>query len=139
MTTRVTSLRLPDQTRDAIEADARRTGRDFSSIANEMLSEAVKMRRIPGIVFGDSPLGRVTLVAGTGLAVFELVKTHRELDGDWSRLRAAYHWLTERQLRAALAYAAAYPDEIDRRLEAEAAATPDAIYGQYAFLSPTRR
>jgi antitoxin component of RelBE/YafQ-DinJ toxin-antitoxin module len=49
------SLLIPAETRAAIDAVVRRTGRDFSNVANEMLTEAVKMRRIPGIVFADSP------------------------------------------------------------------------------------
>jgi uncharacterized protein (DUF433 family) len=139
MPAKVTSLRLPDETRSAIEVDARRTGRDFSSIANEMLAEGIRMRRVPGITFGDSPLGRVALIAGTGLGVFEVVKSSREVGGDWTRLRMAYHWLTELQLRAALAYAAAYPEEIERRLAEDAAATPDAIRRQHPFLAPASR
>jgi hypothetical protein len=37
---------------------------------NELLDEGLKMRRIPGIVFGDSRGGRVARVAGSGLAVY---------------------------------------------------------------------
>ena len=35
-----------------------------------MLDEGLKMRRIPGIVFGDSRHARVARLAGTGLAVY---------------------------------------------------------------------
>ena len=59
------SLRIPREMRADIEAISRRTGRDFSSVAKEMLAEAIKMRRIPGIIFADSPSGRVAKVAGT--------------------------------------------------------------------------
>ena len=139
MPTPATSLRIPEETREVIESSARRSGRDFSSVANEMLAEAVKMRRIPGVLFADSPLGRVAQVAGTGLAVWEIVRTYRELAEDWARLQTAYHWLTERQLRAALAYSVAYPDEIQRRLAAEEESSADVIWQQYPFLAPERR
>lgn len=109
MSARPVSLRIPDDVKAAIEQTASRAGRAFSSVANEMLSEAVRMRRIPGIVFTDGPAGRRARIAGTGIDVFELVRDHRALGRDWEQLRAAYHWLDERQLRVALAYAEAYP------------------------------
>ncbi len=47
------SLRIPQGTVEEIERIARETGRDFSSIAKDLLAEAIKMRRCPGIVFAD--------------------------------------------------------------------------------------
>ena len=136
--TQPVSLRIPEDVRAEIEATARRSGRDFSSVAKEMLSEAIKMRRIPGIVFVDGPNGRVARVAGTGLDVFELVGAFRNMDEDRERLRAAYHWLSEQQLRAALAYAAAYPEEIEERLRAEERWTPETLWTTYPFTKPRR-
>ncbi len=138
MPSRPSSIRIPDETRRAIEETCRRTGRDFSSVANEMLAEAVKMRRIPGIVFVDGPLGREARVAGTGVEVFEVVRTYRQADENWDRLSAAYHWLSEQQLRAALAYARAYPEEIAARLEEEARWQPEEIRTRYTFTAPDR-
>jgi uncharacterized protein (DUF433 family) len=103
-----------------------------------MLSEAVKMRRIPGIVFGNSPTGRVARVAGTGIDVFEVIKSYREMDENWEELREAYHWLSELQLRATLAYAEAYADEIEERLAREDAWTPERIWKKYPFTDPRR-
>lgn len=136
MKTRPTTLRIPEPTREAIEIAARRAGRDFSGVANEMLAESVKMRRVPGILFVDSARGRVAQIAGTGLAVFEVAKAYREVVGDWERLKAAYHWLAERQLRSALAYADAYPDEIERQLAEDAEATADEIWRRHPFTRP---
>src|SRR5919201_6867430 len=136
---RPTSLRIPEHIRDAIEDLVRCTGRDFSSVANEMLAEAVKMRRIPGIVFADGPTGRRARIAGTGIDVFEIVRDHRAMGADWAQLRHAYHWLDERQLRAALAYAEAYPEEIETRLHAEERWTPERVWQTYPFTRPPRR
>ena len=133
--TQPVSLRIPEDVRAEIEATAWRSGRDFSSVAKEMLTEAIKMRRIPGIAFADGPNRRVARVAGTGLEVFEIVAAFRNVDEDWERLRAAYHWLSEQQLRAALAYAAAYPEEIEERLRAEERWTPDTLWTTYPFMS----
>lgn len=133
------SLRIPWQTRDAIEDIMRRTGRDFSSVANEMLTEAVKMRRIPGIAFADSPGGRVACIAGTNSKVFAVAAAFRTMDGDFARLQRAYHWLSEHQLRSALAYAEAYPEEIADRLREEEHWTPETAWATYPFMRPRER
>ncbi len=84
------SLRIPQEAREVILEAVRRTGRNFSSVANEMLLEAARMRRIPGIVFADGPTGRRARIAGTGLDVFEVVRAFREVDQSWERLRTAF-------------------------------------------------
>lgn len=110
MRTRQTiTLDLTDEVRVEIETMTERTGRDFASVASELLTEAVKMRRIPGIDFTDGLTGRVARIAGTGLEVFEIVGSYRALDENWQRLRGSYDWLSAEQLQAALAHAAAYP------------------------------
>ena len=100
------SLELHEQTMAAIKR-------------GQMLGEAERIRRVPGIVFVDGAAGRRARVAGTGLDVFEIVKTLREVDGDLSRLHEAYSWLSEAQLQAALTYTKEYPVEIEQRLDLE--------------------
>ncbi len=133
------SLRIPEPVRAAIDETVRRTGRDFSSVANEMLAEAVKMRRIPGIVFADGLTRRVVVMSGTGVEVWEVIRCYREVGESWNRLREAYHWLSEHQLRAALAYGAAYPEEIEERLMDEERWTPEAVWVTYPFTRPPGR
>ena len=130
------SVRLVEQVNEAVESLARRTSRDFSSVVNELLDEALKMRRIPGIVFVDSPRGRVAKVAGTGLAVYEMVRAFRSVGSDGDRLREAYHWLTDLQLRSALAYAEAYPAEIEHDLSVDEAWSPERVWQTYPFMRP---
>jgi hypothetical protein len=48
----------------------------------------------------------------------------------------AFHWLTEQQLRSALAYAEAYPGEIEARIEADEALTPERLWQAYPFMRP---
>jgi uncharacterized protein (DUF433 family) len=55
-------------------------------------------------------------VAGTGIEVWEMMATYRSLGKDLKRFKKAYHWLTSDQLRAALAYYSAFPEEIDRQI-----------------------
>lgn len=45
------SLRIPDRILKAIERMAEDAQRDFSSVANELLEEAVKTHRCPGIAY----------------------------------------------------------------------------------------
>lgn len=135
MSPRAVSLRIPEGVRSAIAETASRARRDFSSVANEMLEEAVKMRRIPGIVFTDSPAGgRVARLAGTGLEVYEVIGAFRAVGQDWNRLQDAYHWLSEHQLRAALAYAEAYSGEIDREIDENERWDPDRVKTTYPML-----
>src|SRR5215471_21043321 len=82
------SLRIPKETLEEIERAAH--GRDFSATANELLSEALKMRRCPGILFADGATGRRARIAGTGLDVWEVIATYRSLGNKLKRLGAAY-------------------------------------------------
>jgi uncharacterized protein (DUF433 family) len=129
-------VRLPEHVDDWLQGLARQTGRDVSAVVNELLDEGLRMRRIPGIVFGDSRSGRVARIAGTGLAVWEIARAFQDVEGDWSLLREEYHWLTDGQLRAAVAYAQAYPDEIAARIELDEQWTPERLWETYPFMRP---
>jgi uncharacterized protein (DUF433 family) len=133
---RAISIRIPEHIRADIEETARRSRRDFSSVANEMLDEAVRMRRVPGITFADEPTGRVARVGGSGLGVWEIIQAYRDENGNWDHLREGFHWLSENQLRAALAYAEAYPDEIEERLAREDELTIERIWELYPYTKP---
>jgi uncharacterized protein (DUF433 family) len=138
------SLRIPVETARDIEALGAESGAEFSAIANQLLEEAVRMRRCPGIVFTAGPSGRRATVAGTGIDAWEIAATHKSLGGDEARLRAAYHWLTDAQLRSALTYRRLYPEEIDARITRERALTADALATRHPSLAarptkPSRR
>ena len=65
----------------------------------------------------------------------EIISTHRSVGGDERRLRRAYHWLGEPQLRAALAYYNLYRDEIDARIARDDAWTPEAVRRRHPTLT----
>jgi uncharacterized protein (DUF433 family) len=130
---------MPEEARQVIEETVRRTSRSFSSVANEMLSEAARMRRVPGIVFSDGPAGRRAQIAGTGLDVWEVIQSYKGCAEHWERLKTMYDWLDDRQLRSALAYYEAYPAEIDERLEHEEGWTPEQVYARHPFVRPPWR
>ena len=121
-----------------IQEAATDAGRDFSSVANEMLAEAVSMRRVPGILFVDEPHGRVPWIAGSGLEVWEVVRSYRDMGRNLDRLREAFDWLSEAQLRAALAYVEAYPDYAEACERREGRASPEQLWSEYPSLRPTR-
>lgn len=129
------SLRIPRETLEEIERIAHASGRDFSSIAKDLLTEAIKMRRCPGIVFADGVSGRRARVAGTGLEVWEIITTYKSVNEDFGRLEKAYHWLTEQQLRAAIGYYIVYRDEIDHQIERNELWSKKAIVKHYPYLS----
>ena len=130
------SLRLPQETLREIEQMSRESGKDFSSITKDLLEEAIKMRRCPGVVFVEGTVGRRARVAGAGIEVWEIIAAYQSVKKDSRRLQKAYHWLSPEQLRAALAYYSAYPQEIDRQIEKNQRWSEEEIRKRYPFMSP---
>ncbi len=121
-------LRLPEDVRKEIEREQQTRGTTFSAVAVSLLREAIRMRRVPGIHFVEGVGGsRRAAVAGTGLEVWEIVRTYKEVGEDYGELRKSYPWLSEPQLRAALSYYELYPDEIETRLKLEESWTPERV------------
>jgi len=131
-------IRVSEPLAAEIEVEARRYGKSWSAQAEDLLAEAVRMRRAPGIVFADGPAGRRAVVAGTGIDVWEVVATWRATGEDVERLQANYPWLNEVALRAALSYYELYPEEIDERLARETAWTPERVRRELPFSAPRR-
>ncbi len=94
-------------------------------MATRTLSEAEKVRLVPGIYFMDEPAGRVAKIAGTGLGVWEIIAGLRGEDGDIEGLKLGFHWLSDEQIDAALRYAHLFPEEIEARLAIEDEITPE--------------
>ena len=55
-----------------------------------LLTEALKMRRVPGIVMVDGPTGRRAVVAGSGLDVWEIIATWQACGKDERQLAQNY-------------------------------------------------
>jgi uncharacterized protein (DUF433 family) len=130
-------LRLPEDVRSEIEREQKMRGTTFSAAAISLLREAIRMRRVPGIHFVEGVAGsRRAAVVGTGLEVWEIVRTYKEVGEDYSELRNSYPWLSEPQLRAALSYYELYLDEIEARLELEESWTPERVRREMPFAVP---
>jgi uncharacterized protein (DUF433 family) len=128
------SLRIPKEVLKAIEQIAEESRKDFSSMANELLEEAVKTHRCPGIIFTEGVKGRRARVAGTGIEVWEVIAAYWNVGENLKRLRQAYHWLTEQQIQSALGYYKVYSEEIDRLISTNESWTPEQIQKKYPFL-----
>jgi uncharacterized protein (DUF433 family) len=129
------SIRLPEEAVKDIEALASVTGKDFSGVARDLLIEAVKMRRCPGITFADGPTGRRARIAGSGIDIWEFVAMFKGLGENYDKLKETYHWLTEQQIRSAFSYYALYPDEIDEKTASNKDITQEQIFKRFPFLA----
>ena len=129
------SIRLPEEAVKEIEALASGAGKDFSGIARDLLVEAVKMRRCPGIIFADGPAGRRARIAGTGIDVWEFIATFKGLGENYNNLKKTYHWLGDQQIRAALSYYALYPDDIEEKIARNENITQQQVLKRFPFLS----
>jgi uncharacterized protein (DUF433 family) len=128
------SLRLPQETMSEIERMAKESGQDFTNITKELLEEAIKMRRCPGVLFAEGTGGRRARVAGTGIEVWEVIATLKSLKNDLKRLRKTYHWLSNEQIKAALGYYTAYPREIDRLVQQNEGWDEARVADRYPFM-----
>lgn len=127
-------IRLPESLQAEIEREMERQEvTEWSTMVVELVREAIRARRAPGIVFVDGATGRRPVVAGSGLEVWEVVATWKEVGRNYDRLRSAYDWLAEPQLRAALSYHELYADEVDARLEREARLTAERVQNELPF------
>jgi uncharacterized protein (DUF433 family) len=129
----LTTIRLRLSLRRDLEATATRTRRSLTDVAQELIEEALRMRHCPGIYFADEPSGRTAKVGGTGLGVWEVVRDLTR-NHDTDRIRKAFPQLSRAQITAALMYHARYREEIQAKIHANAALTPDAIAKQYPGL-----
>ena len=129
-------IRLPSALDEAIRHEADLRGINWSALTAEMLDEALRQRRAPGVAFVDGATGRRAVLAGTGLEVWEIVATWQDADEDLARTIEAFSWLSELQVRAALGYYLLYPDEIDRRLARERAWTRERLQTALPYAGP---
>jgi uncharacterized protein (DUF433 family) len=133
------SIRIQEKTCKEIERIARESGKEFSSVVNELLDESVRTQRCPGIVFTEGVAGRRARIAGTGIEVWELIAMFRSVNEDPNRLRQAYHWLTEQQIGSALCFYRAYPEDIDRLIMQNEELTGEYLQEKYPFLPSGNR
>ena len=135
MSTVQKSLRMPKEIIKEIEDLSRDSAMDFTAVVNELLEEALKMHRCPGIVFTEGTSGKRARIAGAGIEVWEVVAAYKSVGEDFKRLKKTYHWLTDQQLKTAIGYYRLYPEEIDAIISENEGLTHKEIQRKYPFLS----
>ncbi|HEU4556264.1 MAG TPA: hypothetical protein VFS20_00395 [Longimicrobium sp.] len=129
------SIRVPEALENEIKREIARRGiREWSTGVLQLVDEAIRMSRAPGIVFVNAREGRRAALAFSGLEVWEIIAFWKERDENWEVFRSEFEELSEAQLRAALNYYALYPKEIDERLAKEAYWTPERVAAEFPFM-----
>jgi uncharacterized protein (DUF433 family) len=105
------TLRLSPSLDALVTEEARRTQRSKGAIVEALAEEAARTRLFPGIAFRGTDWDRRPWVIGTALDVWEIIRAYQDFDSFERMLEESY--LTEAQLRLALAYYQRFPEEID--------------------------
>jgi uncharacterized protein (DUF433 family) len=105
------SVRLEGATERVVEAEARRMRRSKSAVVEAFTEETARTRRFPGIAFRGDDARRRAWMIGSGLDVWEILQMLEDY-GFPEKLVAETH-LSMAQVRLAIAYRNAYPEEID--------------------------
>jgi hypothetical protein len=113
---KVVSLRFHERQFARLRRLARRLGRTPSETGALLVEEALRRAEFAYIDFRESAAGRQAYVSGTSLAIWEVVLVARDYAMDEKRTAEHLAWPIVK-VRAALAYASAYPDEITDALE----------------------
>src|SRR3954447_23116070 len=109
------SIRMPEETREQLEATAEARGETPSALTQRYIDEGLRMDRHPGIMFRPGAAGRRPGLAG-GPDVWEVVRVVRNVETRGERAiveAASWLGLSAAQVRIAVEYYADYPAEID--------------------------
>jgi uncharacterized protein (DUF433 family) len=109
--TSVITLRLPSDVAREVEFLARRFGHKPAQMGARLIEESLRRRSFPQIELRDTVAGRVSYLAGTRFAVYWIVQTVR--NGMAPEAFAKEYDLPVERVRAALAYAEAFAEEIE--------------------------
>ena len=139
MSARSTSFRISEEARARLAEEAARQGVSATTLLERLILESVDALEHPGIVFRGPPHDRRAALAA-GPDVWEVIARLRELEGDEEQRIAALTAesdLHPREIRLALDYAAAHPDDVQTRIErneAEGAASRQTAQQRAALL-----
>lgn len=134
MSTIQKSMRIPEELIKELQNITQESGTDLSTTIRELLQEAIRMRRCPGIVFTEGVSGRRARIASTGIEVWEIIANFKSTGKNFKRLRNIYNWLTEQQLKAAIGYWKTYPKEINQLITQNESWTKEHTHKVHPFL-----
>lgn len=118
--TRSFSARFSAEVLDQLEAQSRRLRQSKARIAERLIQEGLRAEELPGIVFRSGPAGRRAGILG-GPDVWELIRdlkaAAREHAEDPIAAVTRISGVERSAIELAASYYAAYPDEIDERIQ----------------------
>lgn len=117
MPTVVQSCRIEVGHAALLARQAKRRLLEVSTLSSLYLREKALEEEFPGIGFRDSAGGREAYVLGHRVAVWEVANVHHETK-TIAKTAGHFRW-TPALVRCALAYAEAFPKEIEQQREAE--------------------
>jgi uncharacterized protein (DUF433 family) len=109
------TVRLSSDLDEWVTSEARRTRRPKGTVIEALAKEALRARQFPGIAFRGDDWERRPWIVGTGLDVWEVVRSYRDVQS--VEEVASGGNVTVPQIRLALAYYDHFPDEIDDFIE----------------------
>lgn len=117
MATKPLSLRVPKEVKLELEHIARRLGTSPATLGADFVTQGVRTTKHPSIEFRQAPSGRMAYVRGVRLPVWLAVETVKECRGNAEKAARLLR-LPVILLKAALAYAKAFPKEVEADREA---------------------
>lgn len=118
--TRSFSARFSAEVLDLLDARSERLGQSKARVAERLIEEGLRSEELPGIVFRSGPTGRRAGVAG-GPDVWEIARDLRAASREGVKnpieAVASGSGLDSRLVALAAGYYAAYPDEVDERIQ----------------------
>jgi hypothetical protein len=122
MSTAYVSGRVPQRYERLVVKQARAARTSKSDLVARYVIEKSLETEFPGISFRDSLSGREAYLTGHRVAVWEVVDVHKEI-GSAEKTAEHFHWPPV-LVKRALAYARAFPEEIQRSQEGERHGAP---------------
>ncbi len=122
----VISMRLPADSGNRLKRMANRHGWTPSDASARLVEEGLRRSDFAFIDFRDSAAGRQAYIQGGSLAVWEVMLLVRSYKADVSAVAKHLKW-PEARVQAAINYAKAFPEEIERALSENAATDFEAV------------
>lgn len=120
------SARFSEEVVDMLDARSERLGQSKARVAERLIEEGLRIEELPGIVFRTGPTGRRAGIAG-GPDVWEVARDLKAAAGEGATnpIEAVAHisGLDRSAVELAASYYAAYPGDIDERIQMDEEAT----------------
>lgn len=121
---RAVSLPISEDLAERLRAEGEASDQPPPMLAASLLDEGLKIRQFPGIIYMDGPSGRRASLAD-GPDVWQIIRALREVPADEHdpvETVCIEADLCVRQVKLALQFNEAYPDEIEAKIEDNRAA-----------------